>query len=333
MPLRPRARNRWRRSAMLCGVLLWGVGCGGESPPPVPESPPATELRLVTLAPALTQMAVDLGRADRLVGVTDKDTAAPEGVTVVGNFVELDTERLLTVRPTHVLQMVPAHSGVSPGLMSMAAAAGFEVVGYPYPYTIGDVLDTLDGGRDGVPGLGEVLGTPDRAATLRDAMERFFRDLEAATGAGPRPRVLLAIGTNPIMASGPGSVNDELLRHAGGTNAAATATVSAPTYDREGLVAINPQVVLILSPGRQSVDARAMALLAPELEALPIDAVRDGRVVLINDPATLLPSTSLPRIAAIMARAIHPGRAAEIDRLWDAYERVLKEVRGEPVDG
>lgn len=284
----------------------------------------------MTLAPALTQMIVDLGHGDLLVGVTDKDTAAPPNLPVVGNYVDLDTERLLGVRPTHVLQMVPKSGGVSAGLAAMAAETGFEVAGYPYPYTVSDVLDTLHGGHGGVPGVGDVLEEPERAAAVRAAMERFFAELERATADGPRPRVLLAIGTDPIMASGPGSVNDELLRYAGGVNAAAAATVSAPTYDREALLALNPQVVLILSPGRQNVDAQAMASLVPELQELPIEAVQQGRVVLINDPATLLPSTSLPRIAAMMAKAVHPDRAAAVDALLRDYGRALKEASGEP---
>lgn len=330
--------DRSRHTPLLLLVLaLLLSGCDGSAatpPPPNASNSTKQDLRIITLAPALTQMVVDLGRADALVGVTDKDTAAPPGLPVVGNYVDLDHERVLTVRPTHLLQMV-SKEGISPGLRDLAAEAGFTVVDWPYPKTLDEVAATLSGGLGGAPGVGEVLGVPEQAAAVRDAFDRFFAGLETVTRRGDRPRVLLAIGTNPLMASGPGTVHDELLHFAGGENAAEGATVTAPTFDREALLAMNPQVVLVLSPGRRNIDAAAMAALLPELEALPIDAVEHGRVVLINDPATLLPSTSLPRIATQMARAVRPELADRVDALLAEYERALKEAgrgAGEPAE-
>lgn len=312
--------RRPRLSFALTAVALL-AGCGGESADP-PRVEPEPALRIVTLAPALTQMIVDLGRTDLLVGVTDKDTASPSELPIVGNYVDLDSERLLGVRPTHVLQMVPK-SGVSAGLRDLASRAGFEVHGYPYPNTIADVAEILAGRPGGMASIGEAIGEPERAARLVAGMARFFDQLRVMTADRGRPRVLLAIGTNPLMASGPGTVNDEVLAAAGGTNVAAGASVSAPTYDREGLLALDPQVILVLSPGRQSTDAQAMASLLPELRDLPVAAVRDGRVVLINDPATLLPSTSLPRIAVLFTKAVHPELGERADALLAEYGRVL----------
>lgn len=288
-----------------------GVARGGDAARP----------RVVTLAPALTQMVVDLGRGEALVGVTDKDTAAPAGLPVVGNFVDLDTERLLSVGPTHLLQMVSKEGDAA--LTALGERGGFAVVPYRYPVAIEEVADILwreGGAAGGPPSVGEVVGVPERAAALRAAMLRFFDDLGALTAGEERPRVLLAIGTNPLMASGPGTVHDGLLAYAGGVNAAAGASVTAPTYDREAVLALDPAVILVLSPGRSGSDAGAMASLVPELRALPIEAVERGRVVLINDPATLLPSTSLPRVAAAMASAIHPELRGEVSRLLAAYD-------------
>ena len=43
-------------------------------------------MRLVTLAPALTQMVIDLDEANALVGIAENDMVAPPGLPVVGNF-------------------------------------------------------------------------------------------------------------------------------------------------------------------------------------------------------------------------------------------------------
>ncbi|MFW5681616.1 MAG: hypothetical protein ACOC1G_01295, partial [Phycisphaeraceae bacterium] len=127
----------------------------------------------------------------------------------------------------------------------------------------------------------------------------------------------------PVMALGPGGPVHDLLRIAGGANAAAASGVPAPTYDREKLAALDPEVLIVLSPGGPPLgdpnrDARLTAF-----RRLPIPAVERGRVYLINDPLVLLPSTSMLDVAAELTSLLHP-------ELSPAVERVLREVRSEP---
>lgn len=310
----PRAHRCW-----LLLVVAALAACGSETPaPPATSEHDADALRIVTLAPALTQMVVDLGVGDQIVGISEHDAAAPPpaepGATlpVVGNFLDVDTERLLSVRPTHVVMMV-AKEGAPQRLVQLADAHGFRLVAYPYPRNMQSLLQILSPtGEHTLPGLGELLNRAERAADLRQRMERFFAALERLTGAGERPEVLIIIGANPLMAEGPGTVHNELLAYAGGLNAARSATVTAPTYDREALLAMDPDVVLLLTGGGMG-DTGEGAL--PELRELPITATKEGRIVPLRDPLRALPSTALPRVAAEMARAIHPPLAPEIDKL------------------
>lgn len=294
----------WLRTGVGIGLLLAFALTGCDRSATSPGDGP----RIVTLAPALTQMVVDLGLSEALVGVAQHDMAAPPGLPIVGNFTDVDTERLLSVRPTHVLMTV-GKEGIPPRLTSLAGAGHFTLIAYPYPGSVADVARTIydpDNGQS----LGPALGVAEQAKALRRDMLASLEALRSLTGERPARRVLIVIGTDPLMASGPGTVHDELLGYAGGINAAASAAVTAPTYDREALLALDPQVILVLSPGR---DRPGPPL--PELAGLPIEAVREGRIVVIRDPLAMLPSTSLPRIAAEMAQAIHPELADRIAHL------------------
>ena len=320
----PRAeRERPAAGHLLLLLLAFLIlpACGQEpaphAPPPVADAG-SRPRRIVTLAPALTQMVVDLGEADALVGVAQNDAAAPEGLPVVGNFLNIDTERLLSVRPTHVFMMA-GREGVPPRLQSLAEAGGFEVVSYPYPDSIREAMAILapeEGDTPDVRELGEVLDLESRAATLRRQTVDELQRIEASTQKRPRPRVLMVFGTDPIMASGPGTVLDELLRYAGGANAAADAAITAPTFDREALVAMDPQVILFFQPGGaepQPGDPR----LGPFTD-LPIQAAQESRIHLVTDPLALLPSTNMPQVAKVMAEAIHSeprpsGNGASLD--------------------
>ncbi len=272
----------------LCVLLL--MGCSQQSPPAS-----SSGRRIVTLAPALTQMAADLGVLDDVVGVAQHDPVADASVPVLGNFVQVDIERLLSVKPTLVLTM-SGKEGVPPRLRELAESGRFRLEDYPTPASIDDVLDTLHS-------MGIVLGCPQKADDLARHLNDQLRQLRIDVAELERPRVLMVIALHPIMASGPGTVNDSLLQQAGGINAAESATVPAPTFDREALLSLQPDVILLMLPGAPPLAEGDDRLR--EFTDVPVPAVRDGRIVLLNDPLIALPGTSLVRTVQRIAEAIH----------------------------
>jgi len=220
---------------------------------------------------------------------------------------------VMRCRETHGL--ASGSQGVPDALVELADSSGFELVVYGFPLSIADVGEMLHRDAPGEPGeppsLGRVLGVTGRAQALKLSMLGRLAALGRVTAGLPKPDTLLVLGTGPVMASGPGTVHDELLAFAGGLNAAAGAAVTAPTYDREALLAIAPEVILLLRPGDPPLEPDDPRL--DGFAGLPVPAVRDGRIVLLGDPLVLLPSTSMVRVAGAMARALHPDQAAAID--------------------
>lgn len=273
---------------MLCAILAQSAAAlAGEQP---------TELRIVTFAPALTQMLIDLEMGDTIVGVSEFDEARHAGRPNVGSYIDPNTERLLSLRPTHVLLMA-TQTGVPPRLKELADRGRFTLKAYPYPndaIAVGDVL----------VGLGAELGQLDQAAGLRDRMTDRLNQIKEETVKFDRPRVLLVFGTGPVWASGPGTVNDALLEAINADNAAGDAATTAVTYDREALLRDAPDVILLLLPGGHPLSENDPRLA--DFAGLPIPAVTNHRIHLIADPLVLLPATHLPRIADQMASAIHP---------------------------
>lgn len=316
-------------SLVLVGVLLPACDDAVTYNPPPPDEPEAMQLRIVSLAPALTQMVVDLGKGESIVGVAQHDDAAPvAGLPVVGNYQAIDTEALLKLKPTLVLMMTGVE-GPPANLQRAASSDGFRLVTYPSPLSVSQVAEILfyeadvyglgDETKPRMPSLGVVLGDFAHAQSVKLNMFRRLAAIDRALEGAGKPSVLMVIGTGPVMASGPGTVHDELLGNfAGGMNAAGDAKIGAPTYDREALLGLKPEVVLLLMPGSPPLKPLEEDERLAEFRGLDIPAVTNNRIVLINDPLTLLPSTSLPRIAAAMAKAIHPDRAKAIDEALDA---------------
>ncbi|WP_428386344.1 ABC transporter substrate-binding protein [Mucisphaera sp.] len=299
-PARGRRRGRKVLRVWLIGAAIVMAGWA---------SPGFAEQRVVSLAPALSRMIVDLGAADRLVGVSEYDTAT-EGLPVVGSMAAIDRERLIAVRPTLVLHMgLMAASGQR--LPALARRSGFALHGFRYPNRVGEVWDLLavdptetDGAEAGIT-VGSLLSLEAEARALRASLEARLEEVRALVADRERPAALLVIGVEPVAASGPGTVLDEMLALAGGRNALGEAGGTYQTLDHELLRAVSPEVVFLLLPGAPvfTEDDRRLVPWARAETA----AWRDERVYLIRDPEVLLPSTGLVDVVEEMAGLLHPG--------------------------
>ncbi len=311
------------RGLLLAGLSLL-AGCDQQPSYNVELDQPDKPLRVVTFAPALTQMVLDMGKAQSLVGVAQNDAAAPKGLPVVGNYTDIDTETLLSLQPTHVVMMV-GKEGVPARLQDLSRTHDFQVVAYPYPQTILDVFQivfneynfALEDADASLPSLASVLDAFDEGRNLKyTSVARLANLTRAVTGEGrDLPAVLLVIDTDPLMVSGVGTVHDELLGALGALNAAWGLTGSAPTLDKETLLRIRPQVILLLLPNDPPLTGIETDPRLASFRDMDIPAVRDNRILLINDPLSQLPSSSIVRVGAVMAKAIHPDRVPEIDHV------------------
>ena len=302
---------------LIFSAILRLAVVGSDMQPPTGE--PGDKVRIVSLSPAISQMLIDMDVADKIVGVAEQDAAAPPGLPVVGNFLDVNTEKLFALEPTHVLTMA-GYGGVPDSLSKHAQAMGLLVVGYPVPRSIEQIstiiVDETANHSAGPRDLGTLLGLQERARALTGRMRSRLELLRSLTAtSSQQPRVLLVFSVDPnVMASGPGTVLDSLLGYVGAVNAAAEATSTAPTFDREKLLATDPDVVLLLLPDAPPLKGIDEDSRLAAFRGLDIAAVRTGRIHLINDSFALLPSSTAPRIATAIARTIHPELAETIAR-------------------
>ncbi|MEQ9454606.1 MAG: ABC transporter substrate-binding protein [Phycisphaeraceae bacterium] len=268
--------------------------------------------RIASLAPALSRMIVDLGAGDRLVAVSEYDTASPEGLPVLGSMAAIDRERLIASRPTDLVHM-GLMGGQAERLPGIAERLGCRVHGFAYPNRVEEVMDLLApspllvGASEVVEArvtVGGVLGLEAEAAELRAELEGRLERVRAAVAGLERRRVLLVFGVEPVAASGPGTVLDQMLVMAGGRNALGERGATYQTLDFELLHTTSPEVVFLLLPGASALtedDARLVPWVRAETPA-----GRDGAVYLFGQREVLLPSTRLVGVVEEMARVLHP---------------------------
>jgi ABC-type hemin transport system substrate-binding protein len=283
-------------------------------------------MRIVSLTPAITQMLIDMGKRDQLVGVS-KDDDSSLGLPVCGSFRNPVTARIVELTPDVVLTESPSgEAGDSAKVLkALADKDVFDLKIIPHSRSIADVYRAL---IDPAVGLGAAVGDQAAAERARDLMELRIDLITAVVQDEKRPRVLMLINPTTLGAIGTGVTHDELLRRAGGTNALAHISTGYLTLDRALLQeTIRPDIVLILEPGGselQDGDARLRAM-----EGLTIPAVMDRRFAVIKHPHAMLPSTALPEVMLEMARVLHPGKTAAIQEAYDTAEAVAKQTQAD----
>ncbi|MEO0513690.1 MAG: ABC transporter substrate-binding protein [Planctomycetota bacterium] len=265
------------------------------------------QLRIVSLLPAITHVLIELGLQDAIVAVGDYDDLAPLGTPSLGRFVDLDLERLATLAPTHVLAAT-GQAGLPERVNQMAEQGRFKLADLPYP-------GQVEAGIALIRQVGQAIGRETKTSKLAAEMEHQLDRFAALTAERDRPRTLMVFNLERVMASGPNTVNDELLHIAGGTNAATDTTVTAPIFDREALRALAPEVIFVLMPGEPPL----VGMDDPRLDGLrglSLPAMENQRVYLLNDPAVLLTGPSMVTTAVSMAVALHPDLAEPIAEVF-----------------
>ncbi len=223
---------------------------------------PATN-RIVTLGGAVTETAYALGAEERIVGVDESSLYPPratEDKPTVGYVRQVSVEGLLSLEPELVI--------TTEDLGPPEALDQLSAVGVPVFVVPGE--DSFAGAVERVQVIGEVLGTPDRAADLIAEMEADIeRGTEIAAAAGTEPRVLFiyARGAGTLLASGTDTSAEAMIELAGGRNVISGYRDYRPLTP-EAAAAAEPDVILFTTSGLASLGGPEAARGVPGLNVL-----------------------------------------------------------------
>lgn len=245
--------------------------------------------RIVSLAPANTEIVYSLGILDRLVGVTTWDDypAQVSAITKVGDFTTPNIEAIAGARPDLIL----VTGGVQADVVGRLEAIGAAVVVID-PQTLQDV-------HAAIRTVAQITGTSAQGETVVKGMERDIAAIASRVGGSARVATFVEIGWNPLYTAGPGTLLDDLVTAAGGKN-----VVKEPGYvgySVEQLVVDQPVVYL----GTLSSLGDAAAL-GERPGYASIAAIRTGRVVSLDDNLVSRPGPRLAEGVRQIAVALHP---------------------------
>jgi len=253
------------------------------------SSPALAGLRVVSLAPSLSEIVVELDSADLLVGVLDagERPAAIADVPSVGRYGQLDMERLLSLKPDLLL--------LWPGSVGAGQRDQLKRLNIPTfiaePHTLTQLAAQIEA-------IAEQLGRPERgakrAAELRAQLEgmrqRYQRDVPL--------RVFYQVWDKPLYTVGGGQIISDALEVCGARNVFADLNLPAPQVSIEAVLQRDPEVIV----------ASDQAQLGAWKVWPQVAAVRQGRLLLVTDKGLERPSGQMISATAKLCQLIAPDR-------------------------
>ncbi|BCX70734.1 MULTISPECIES: cobalamin-binding protein [Pseudomonas] len=245
--------------------------------------------RVVSLAPSLSEIVVELGSADLLVGVLDAGERPVElkNLPSVGRYGQLDMERLLSLKPDLLL--------LWPGSVGPAQREQLKRLNIPTfvaePHDFAQLTAQIEA-------IASQLGRPERGTALATDLRRRLVELRQRYRRDQPLRVFYQVWDKPLYTVGGGQIISDALDVCGVRNVFADLALPAPQVSVEAVLQRNPEVIL----------ASDQAQLEAWKAWPQVAAVVSGQLLLVTDKGLERPSGQMIEATAKLCKLIAPER-------------------------
>lgn len=274
-----------KKFLLLLLICLFFAGCNNKTATQ-PETKPEN-LRIVSLAPSVTNMIIGLGAEDSLVGVTKFCQNPEKKWTEIGGYMDFNREVFVSLKPNMVF-LAPYHT---------EAIEICEEMNIEY-HTLN--LSSYKDIRKNIVIIGENTGKLEKAGELVD---NFNKELFKIKPSKKHPRVLIVLDRNygtkdlgKIYVVGDGGIFAEPLSIIGAFNAYEGLT-ETPVLTAEGVVSLNPDIIIDVVPENRKD-------ISKDWEGLKINAVKNRKLYVLAGKEYSVPDQSFYRTVQKLAEII-----------------------------
>ncbi len=248
--------------------------------------------RIISLAPSITELLVELGLESKIVGVTNYDRYPPSiiGKPIVGGFLDINTEAVIRRHPTNVFALVE-------GEESLRRVKSFGVAV--------DLVDhrSVQGILNSVAAIAKRCGIVEQGVNLAAQLnESVAKATSSDHLKGLSLKVLVVVGrevaaegVSSVYVSGRDGFYHDLLLLAGVTNAYDGPTLSVPVLSTEGLKSLQPDLILEMV-GNDTLAPSDDVILESWKHLGSIPAVAQGRIFIMRKDYATIPGPRFPSL-------------------------------------
>jgi len=285
----------WKRATFVALGLVALLACKGQ--PEQSASP--HKLRVVSLSPGVTEILYGIGAFDLLVA-DSKFCDYPEEAKKlphVGGFYDVNLEAISSIKPDLII-LIDDQSIMFRDKLEKLGARVISVKNK----SVADIVDSIRI-------IGRETGHDAEAQKVADQITTKVATRINETKALPKTRVLCVVDRVPgtlrdIYTATSGSYLDELITASGGQNIAPADGQGFSKIQQEAIVDTDPQIIIDmihLNPSEDIASTRA-----PWNVLSQVTAVREHRIVTLDETYTRHPSQLLVETLDALSRIIHP---------------------------
>ncbi|TRZ57955.1 MAG: ABC transporter substrate-binding protein [Streptomycetaceae bacterium] len=295
-----------RKGALLIAILLGVTGCTSSQATysytisesdvtsvSITKTATFSVSRVVVLANGVAEIFNALNATSILVGrdISSSEVAFKD-IPIVTSGHQVISEKVIALKPDLVI--IDASTGPKAAL-DQIRSAGITIIQTPESWTLSDIAKK-------VSAVGVAIGAQAQAAALNAQMSKVAQSQRVANS--PRIAFLYLRGTSSIyLIGGPGSGADSLIQYIGGVDVGAS-SLKHPfnTLTPEALAAANPDVILVMTKGLESVGGVSGLLKLPGVAQT--NAGKNSRVIDVDDSLLLSFGPRTPSLLNALSVAV-----------------------------
>jgi iron complex transport system substrate-binding protein len=249
--------------------------------------------RVVVLANGVAEIMNALNAKSILVG---RDISSTEkelkNIPIVTSGHQVMPEKIIELKPDLVI--IDASTGPKAAL-DQIRTAGIKIVETPESWTLADIPTK-------VSAVASAIGAPQQGDLLNQVFNKELTTSTIATK--PRIAFLYLRGTSSVyLIGGPGSGSDSLIQAIGATDVGAQSLPNPyNTVTAESLATLNPDVIIVMTKGLQSVGGISGLLKLPGVAQT--QAGKNQAVIDVDDSLLLSYGPRTPSLVTALAKAV-----------------------------
>lgn len=262
-----------------------------------PNNPPGNPVRIVSLAPNLTEILFALGLGDKIAAICDDSDYPPQAnkLKKIGSFFKPSTEAVISCEPDLVITLwFPEQKAVAETLLRL----GYNVITVELQ-EIGQLTPAIEkiSRAAGAEAAGEKLNK--KINTQLEQISRKYCTIK-------KPKVLWVLQSEPLRVAGTRTFISELIKLAGGQNSVGPTLQQYPQLGTETLLTCNAEVIIhsAMSKSNLTKEQKAAEHFWAKFPDLP--AVKNNRIFVINADTILRLGPRLPQGIEKVAELLHP---------------------------
>ena len=265
--------------------------------------------RVISLAPSITETLFAVGAGEQIVAVTNFCVypEAAKSLPRIGGYIDPSLSEIVAQKPDMVV-MLDRQQRLNKQLLQL----GINTL----------LVDSasLTGIMDSILTIGEATGHQVTEHQLHDELKQQIDDITKKVSTLPSKDTLLAIAhyTNSeqldmVYIAGQQDFYNDILTLAGGNNVYQDSRLKVPAVSQEGLLRMNPEVIIDIFPDASAHQADLNNVLKQWQQLAHLRAVESQQIHFIEADYATVPGPRIVQLLKDIAVLIHPEIKAEID--------------------